>query len=292
MGGTSPPPQIWPRTPAPFPCYCQPTRLCWQGFMAGPTKPEQDPGKEPPGPGRALADAMLRDIGVTYQARERQLAGAARTLRRRLRGLLRRHEELLVAYRWDGGEGGSPPALPPPPGLSPDPSPGHAAPPGERARPTPGPRPPRPLPSSPRGSPGRMQREQILAHGDSLVEPGPPEAHFAGGAGDRQRPASARELGRPREDRARLEARLRELQAVRSGVRGRGPARGRSRSPSLPPSPEDEEHWAELRQQLRDFTRTTQSQLERERSRLLSRALLAEERLAELQDYVDRHLAR
>ncbi|XP_015269056.1 PREDICTED: coiled-coil domain-containing protein 78 [Gekko japonicus] len=54
----------------------------------------------------------------------------------------------------------------------------------------------------------------------------------------------------------------------------------------------NEEGWAELRKQLREFTHTVQEDLERERSQLLARALVAEEQVAELQEYVDKHLVR
>ncbi|XP_038619817.1 coiled-coil domain-containing protein 78 [Tachyglossus aculeatus] len=183
-------------------------------FMAGPGG---DAGKEEP-PGRALADAMVRDIRATYRARERQLAEAARTLDRRLRGLQQRHDGLLRAYS--------------------------------------------------------LQQEQIQALSGSPPEPRPPEAHL---------PAKAPDLGRtPDDGAARVRAQLRTQEK---------PDGGHDPAPALP-SPLDEAQWTKLQQQLRDFTRNTQAQLERERSQLLSRALLAEERLAQLQDYVERHLAR
>ncbi|KAM6079265.1 coiled-coil domain-containing protein 78 isoform 5-T7 [Theristicus caerulescens] len=54
----------------------------------------------------------------------------------------------------------------------------------------------------------------------------------------------------------------------------------------------DEEGWAEVKKQLREFARTTQEDLEQERSQLLMRAIAAEEQVSELQEYVDKHLAR
>ncbi|GAB0196293.1 coiled-coil domain-containing protein 78 [Grus japonensis] len=53
-----------------------------------------------------------------------------------------------------------------------------------------------------------------------------------------------------------------------------------------------EEGWAEVRKQLREFARTTQEDLEQERSQLLTRAVMAEEQVSELQEYIDKHLAR
>eukprot|EP00069_Balaena_mysticetus_P016062 bmy_01890T0 len=50
--------------------------------------------------------------------------------------------------------------------------------------------------------------------------------------------------------------------------------------------------WAQIRQKLQDFSRGTQAELERERAQLLVRAMMAEEQLSELQEYVDQHLGR
>uniref|UniRef100_A0A8C5UH98 Coiled-coil domain containing 78 n=1 Tax=Malurus cyaneus samueli TaxID=2593467 RepID=A0A8C5UH98_9PASS len=54
----------------------------------------------------------------------------------------------------------------------------------------------------------------------------------------------------------------------------------------------DEQGWAELRKQLREFTHNTQEELEQQRSQLLARAVVAEEQVSELQEYIDQHLAR
>lgn len=50
--------------------------------------------------------------------------------------------------------------------------------------------------------------------------------------------------------------------------------------------------WAQIRQNLQEFARGTQAELERERAQLLVRATMAEEQLSELQEYVDQHLGR
>ncbi|XP_057603874.1 coiled-coil domain-containing protein 78 isoform X3 [Hippopotamus amphibius kiboko] len=50
--------------------------------------------------------------------------------------------------------------------------------------------------------------------------------------------------------------------------------------------------WAQIHQKLQDFSRGTQAELERERAQLLVRAMMAEEQLSELQEYVDQHLGR
>ncbi|XP_077841073.1 coiled-coil domain-containing protein 78 isoform X29 [Macaca mulatta] len=54
----------------------------------------------------------------------------------------------------------------------------------------------------------------------------------------------------------------------------------------------DAASWAQIHQKLRDFSRSTQAELERERAQLLVRATVAEEQLSELQEYVDQHLGR
>lgn len=69
------------------------------------------------------------------------------------------------------------------------------------------------------------------------------------------------------------------------------------RSETTPPflSPHrglDAASWAQIHQKLRDFSRSTQAELERERAQLLVRATVAEEQLSELQEYVDQHLGR
>ncbi|XP_078200334.1 coiled-coil domain-containing protein 78 isoform X2 [Callithrix jacchus] len=52
------------------------------------------------------------------------------------------------------------------------------------------------------------------------------------------------------------------------------------------------ESWAQIHQKLREFSRSTQAELEQERAQLLVRATMAEEQLSELQEYVDQHLGR
>ncbi|XP_053936507.1 coiled-coil domain-containing protein 78 isoform X3 [Cuculus canorus] len=53
-----------------------------------------------------------------------------------------------------------------------------------------------------------------------------------------------------------------------------------------------EESWGEVTKQLRDFARNIQEDLEQERSQLLTRAVVAEEQVSELQEYIEKHLAR
>ncbi|XP_039205798.1 coiled-coil domain-containing protein 78 isoform X2 [Crotalus tigris] len=129
----------------------------------------------------------------------------------------------------------------------------------------------------------RMQREQIRSLGSPDLDPGPPEHHFSITDAELLTNTS-QELNRLREDKASLEGQLYELQMkvklsekMISGtsfhlLEGDG--------------------WAELRKQLREFTHATQVELEKERSQLLARAMVAEEQVAELQEYVDKHLVR
>ncbi|XP_067859476.1 coiled-coil domain-containing protein 78 isoform X2 [Heptranchias perlo] len=134
----------------------------------------------------------------------------------------------------------------------------------------------------------RMQREQILSLGNKDVDPGPSEINFV--ITDTELLSSqSQELNRLREDKAHLEAQLQELQEkLRLGG---------SSAPVVSFSlletggKAGNESWSELRKQLREFTFTTQ-ELERERVQLYSRVTVAEEQLAELQEYVDKHLGR
>ncbi|XP_067912544.1 coiled-coil domain-containing protein 78 isoform X2 [Heterodontus francisci] len=135
----------------------------------------------------------------------------------------------------------------------------------------------------------RMQREQIISLDNKDMDPGPSEITFA--ITDSELLSSqSQELNRLREDKAHLEAQLQHLQEkVRLG--------GNS-APTISSSLLEtggkvaNESWSELRKQLREFTFTTQEELERERAQLISRVTVAEEQLAELQEYVDKHLGR
>ncbi|XP_067407182.1 coiled-coil domain-containing protein 78 [Emydura macquarii macquarii] len=177
---------------------------------------------------KRFVDSMLKDIRAAHKSREEQLAGAARGYKKRMQNLVKRHENLLIAYR--------------------------------------------------------MQRVQIQSQGSSEMDPGPPEFHFTI-TDSELLTSTTQELNQLREDKAKLEAQLHDLQAKTRP----------SESSALGLSPQhklDEEGWAEIRKQLREFTHTTQEDLERERSQLLTRAIVAEEQLLELQEYVDKHLAR
>src|SRR6218665_67271 len=44
-------------------------------------------------------DGMLRDLKMAHKTREEQLSGAAQDFKRQLEQTLRRHEELLIAYK-------------------------------------------------------------------------------------------------------------------------------------------------------------------------------------------------
>ncbi|XP_075755053.1 coiled-coil domain-containing protein 78 isoform X5 [Pelodiscus sinensis] len=198
-------------------------------YMDSKSNAAKGPSKEPADHAhmKCFVDSMLKDIRAAYKSREQQLAGAARGYKKRMQNLVRRHENLLIAYR--------------------------------------------------------MQREQIQSQGISEMDPGPPEFHFA--ITDSELLTSTiQELNQLREDKAKLETELNELKEKKR----------LHESSALGPFQRklDEEGWAEIRKQLREFTHTTQEDLERERSQLLIRAIMAEEQLLELQEYVDKHLAR
>ncbi|XP_035751459.1 coiled-coil domain-containing protein 78 [Egretta garzetta] len=189
---------------------------------AGPSKAPADHT-----PMKRVVDSMLKDIRASYKSREEQLAGAARGYKKRMKNLVKKHENLLIAYG--------------------------------------------------------LQREQIRSLGSSAMDCGPAELHFS--ISDPELLTNTtRELNRLREDKAKLEMQLQELQKERP--------KDTSGFPLSPGQQLDEEGWAEVRQWLREFARTTQEHLEQERSQLLTRAIVAEEQVSELQEYIDQHLAR
>ncbi|XP_027718776.1 coiled-coil domain-containing protein 78 [Vombatus ursinus] len=128
----------------------------------------------------------------------------------------------------------------------------------------------------------RVQREQIKVRGGPNMEPGPPEVHFTINEVDLQSNLT-QELNKLREDKAQLETQIQELQAKN------GSTKVTHLGASLP---RDEVVWAEIQKQLQEFTQNTQRELEKERSHLWSRALVAEGQLSQLQEYVDKHLGR
>ncbi|KAM6249713.1 coiled-coil domain-containing protein 78 [Porphyrio hochstetteri] len=177
---------------------------------------------------KRFVDSMLKDIRASYKSREEQLAGAARGYKKRMKTLVKKHENLLIAYG--------------------------------------------------------LQREQIRALGSTSMDCGPAELHFSI-TDPELLTNTTRELNRLREAKAKLELQLHELQK----------AKRLKEAPVSLLSPEQqrgEESWAEVREQLREFARTTQEDLEQERSRLLTRAVMAEEQVSELQEYIEKHLAR
>lgn len=47
---------------------------------------------------KRFVDSMLKDIRASYKTREEQLAGAARGYKKRMKNLVKKHENLLIAY--------------------------------------------------------------------------------------------------------------------------------------------------------------------------------------------------
>ncbi|NXL39881.1 CCD78 protein, partial [Glaucidium brasilianum] len=186
--------------------------------VTGPSKVPADRA-----PMKHFVDSMLKDIRASYKSREEQLARAARGYKKRLKNLVKKHENLLIAYG--------------------------------------------------------LQREQIRNLGSSTMDCGPAELHFSI-TDPELLTNTTRELNRLREDKAKLEMQLHELQKVVAQLLG------------FLRRQLDEEGWAEIRKQLQEFTHTTQEDLEQERSQLLTRAIMAEEQVSELQEYIDKHLAR
>ncbi|NXK66286.1 CCD78 protein, partial [Sylvietta virens] len=133
-----------------------------------------------------------------------------------------------------------------------------------------------------------LQREQLRSLGSSAMDCGPAELHFSI-TDPELLTNSSRELNRLRQEKAKLEMQLQELQKVESWL---DLMSGHDPNELFCPRLLDEEGWAEVRKKLREFTLNTQEDLEQERSQLLTRALVAEEQVAELQGYIDQHLAR
>ncbi|NXT18890.1 CCD78 protein, partial [Syrrhaptes paradoxus] len=210
-------------------------------YMDSKSSGTAGPGKAPADPAamKRFVDGMLKDIRASYKSREEQLAAAARGYKKRMKNLVKKHENLLIAYG--------------------------------------------------------LQREQIRSLGSNATDCGPAELHFSI-TDPELLTNTTRELNRLREDKAKLEMQLQDLQKVVAALPAFwGAKRGRSvhdQNLLFSPRQRDEEGWAEVRKQLRAFTHTTQEELEQERSQLLTRAVVAEEQVSELQEYIDKHLAR
>ncbi|NXA20247.1 CCD78 protein, partial [Ibidorhyncha struthersii] len=208
------------------------------GYMDSKSSNGTGPSKVPAGHAhmKRFVDSMLMDIRASYKTREEQLAGAARGYKKRMKNLVKKHENLLIAYG--------------------------------------------------------LQREQIRSLGSSATDCGPAELHFAI-TDPELLTNTTRELNRLREEKAKLEMQLHELQKKLCDLwMGWIGMSGHDQNLLFSPRRLDEEGWAEVRNQLRDFARTTQEDLEQERSQLLTRAVVAEEQVSELQEYIDKHLAR
>ncbi|NXO29741.1 CCD78 protein, partial [Cisticola juncidis] len=132
------------------------------------------------------------------------------------------------------------------------------------------------------------QREQLRALGGSARDCGPAELHFSITDPELQT-RSSRELHRLRQEKAKLEGQLQELQKVGSWL---DLMSGHDPDELFCPRQLEEEGWAEVRKKLQEFTLNTQEHVEQERSQLLTRAVAAEEQVSELQGYIDQHLAR
>ncbi|KAM8798332.1 coiled-coil domain-containing protein 78 [Eudromia elegans] len=199
-------------------------------YMDSKSSNLKEPSKDPANHAamKRFVDSVLKDIKASHRSREEQLAGAARSYKKQMRNLVKKHENLLIAYR--------------------------------------------------------MQREQIQSLGRSEMDCGPAEFHFSI-TDPELLTNTTRELNRLREDKAKLEIQLHELQEK---IR----LRETSGFGLSPEQKMNEESWAEVKKQLQEFAHTTQEDLERERSQLLTRAIVAEEQVSELQEYIDKHLAR
>ncbi|XP_033614563.1 coiled-coil domain-containing protein 78 isoform X1 [Fukomys damarensis] len=126
-----------------------------------------------------------------------------------------------------------------------------------------------------------MQQEQPQALVDPKRAPGTLKANFAAAT-----------------DLESLATELSHLQADEHSKFGtlllypqKGPGEASQGSAAEPQGPNNVS-WVQICQKLQDFSKGTQRELEHERAQLLVRASEAEERLSELQEYVDQHLGR
>uniref|UniRef100_A0A4W3HI96 Coiled-coil domain-containing protein 78 n=1 Tax=Callorhinchus milii TaxID=7868 RepID=A0A4W3HI96_CALMI len=134
----------------------------------------------------------------------------------------------------------------------------------------------------------RSQREQILGLKNEDLDAGPSEVEFVV-TDSELLSGQAQELNRLREDKACLESQLRN---GLEQVKGSGEMGGDCWLESETRGKVNDGNWMELKKQMREFTLTTQEELESERGQLSSRLKVTEGQLAELQDYVDKHLGR
>ncbi|NXY79133.1 CCD78 protein, partial [Glareola pratincola] len=196
------------------------------GNVAGPSKAPADRAHM-----KRFVESMLKDIKASYKSREEQLAGAARGYKKRMKNLVKKHENLLIAYG--------------------------------------------------------LQREQIRTLGGSATDCGPAELHFSVTDPDLLT-NTTRELNRLREDKAKLEMQLQELQKP-SGAGAEPWGRSRSHPAERDRATPVPSHRPPC---FLHVSSPLQEDLEQERSQLLTRAVVAEEQVSELQEYIDKHLAR
>ncbi|POI29502.1 hypothetical protein CIB84_006748, partial [Bambusicola thoracicus] len=164
-------------------------------YMDSKPSTQSRPGKAPAEHAdmKRFVDNMLKDIRASYRAREEQLAGAARSYKKRMKNLAKKHENLLIAYS--------------------------------------------------------VQREKIRSLGSSEMDSGPAELYFAI-TDPELLTNTTQELNRLRENKAKLEMQLHELQKKR--------LKETSGFQLSPDQKREEEGWAEVKKQLQEFTHTTQ----------------------------------
>ncbi|XP_038274481.1 coiled-coil domain-containing protein 78 isoform X2 [Dermochelys coriacea] len=70
-------------------------------YMDSKSNASKGPNKEPADHAymKRFVDGMLKDIRAAHKSREEQLAGAVRSYKKRMQNLVKRHENLLIAYR-------------------------------------------------------------------------------------------------------------------------------------------------------------------------------------------------
>lgn len=74
--------------------------VCLKDYMDSKSSNVTGPSKAPADHAhmKRFVDSMLKEIRASYKSREEQLAGAARGYKKRMKNLVKKHENLLIAY--------------------------------------------------------------------------------------------------------------------------------------------------------------------------------------------------
>ncbi|KAM9095354.1 LOW QUALITY PROTEIN: coiled-coil domain-containing protein 78 [Sarcophilus harrisii] len=253
--------------------------------------PQTDAAK--PGAMKKLVDGMLNDMQASHRSREHQLATVARSYKKRMESLMQSHEALLTAFRvqreqikaQDG------------PNMEPGPPEGHFT--IKEVD----------LQSSLTQGLKKLREDKVQLETQIQqlqTKIGSNKAFNVGSSLPRRVSllSGIRNVLQPQTESV-VEMSRNDNYTLLWGKPPRIRLAGESHCPPYKNtyfiassihapffSPRDEVVCANIQKQLQEFTQNTQSELEKERGQLWSRALVAEEQLSQLQEYVDKHLGR